>query len=91
MKMAILMILLTGCVHTSVRSVMGPDGEAVFEASCNGNHGTFGDCMQVASQICEGPYEVMDKDSSVGVGSYNGDVFSKVHRQMLFRCQEEAE
>ena len=84
-----LFVSLSGCVHSGVNAVPGPNGEMVYEAYCNGNHATYGDCMREAANTCHGKYHIMSRDSSnrlIPLG--DGDHVSRAERQMVFECGE---
>lgn len=82
-------ILLAGCVpHIRTEEAVGPDGEAIYVAHCDGNHNSQADCFNEAARQCDGAgYEVVDTDQSTSAFSSGGHVYTKAHRQMVFRCR----
>lgn len=54
---------LSGCVSSSSEDIQGPSGATVHQAKCTGNSNG---CLKTASQICKGPYQVLDSSSNAG-------------------------
>jgi hypothetical protein len=56
-------VCLSGCMETAGPSFNGPTGAALNTAKCS--QSSVG-CLQKASQVCGGPYSVVDSDSHSG-------------------------
>lgn len=85
--LALLTILtIAGC--SSTREIRGPDGSMIYETTCHGTIRSMGDCMENAAETCSGAYEIIGKDSSQGLNSSNGDVYTTESRSMLFKCKK---
>src|SRR5262245_10702268 len=56
-------ICLSGCMETAGPSFNGPTGAALNTAKCSQSSAG---CLQKASQVCGGPYTVVDSESHSG-------------------------
>lgn len=80
-------IALTLFACSTTTEVRGPDGGIIYETTCNGSIRSMGDCMNNAFEKCGGAYEVVDRNQSQSLGSFNGNVYSSEHRSMAFKCK----
>ena len=97
--------LIGGCAHLSVKEGKYPDGRTVYEATCYGGHLSFTDCMRVAAETCNGPYEIKEGEESKTEiqGSKTATVIhtrwvthvsmdtteTRTRKGMMFRCKKE--
>lgn len=100
-KLALLLILTASCTHVGTKEFIGPDGAVMHEAFCDGHHITFGDCLKVAGNACQGGYQIIErseKSKAVTSGSVycvggncSGTYYSesKNRRSILFKCDKE--
>ena len=51
-----------------------PDGNTVYQATCNGTRRSIGDCYRLAAQQCFGNFEIInqDKENTGSVDSFSG-------------------
>lgn len=84
-----LVALLAGCAMS--RPVALPNGSIGYSIDCSGAALDMTYCMNRASQVCRGPYRVIDQ-ATTGAGAtaaqIGGNVFlvPVIHRVMIVTC-----
>jgi hypothetical protein len=92
-KLILALLLITGCQTMPLvgyRQIPGPSGEKIFEAQCNGQQNSIGDCMKLAAEVCgKQPYEVIGQDSQATTVPLAGNMggVAIMARSLLFRCK----
>jgi hypothetical protein len=81
--------LLLSCV--TEHSVALPNGTQGYAIRCPGTARDIGDCMNEAANICDGKYQILDRDGNVVGGAAapvgNGAVWVQgVHRTLIVSC-----
>lgn len=74
----------------------GPNG-AVYEAYCDGTANTIGKCYQLAADMCNGNFKILDKGQQsnkarlynpMGTNGVAVDKYTITKRYMIFHCQK---
>jgi hypothetical protein len=71
-----------------VKEIIGPDGDRIYEAKCNGTARTIGDCYAQAGETCRGEYTILNSSSDLNYMAISGNVTPLVSRQILFKCKQ---
>lgn len=70
-SMLIVLATLLACNSTpTTRGVMLPDGRQGYEIGCDGGLQSMSDCMNRASALCHGPYDVITGGEHTTYGEY---------------------
>lgn len=92
MKMALMGLLLAGCVIA--RPITAPNGQPGYALTCNGAQGWAG-CYAKAGEVCPGGYSVVAQDGQTGqvvTGSMNSGTGHLIgvpvaHRSLIVACR----
>jgi hypothetical protein len=77
MRVAILGLLVTGCV--TIQSLYTASGKPGYSIECSGTAGSWGECYLKASELCgSSGYEVMDRV---------GDQAGIIRRTLVIACK----
>lgn len=90
--------LVSGCATS--RQIIGPDGQAMHNISCNGAANSIGTYYEMASEICgTAGYDILDRDGTVspfsvasgsarpGYGGFTVTSGAIVTRNLFVRCK----
>jgi hypothetical protein len=78
-------LALSACATVDVRSVPGPGGEQVYQATCYDEG--LAPCMEKAASICRGEYHLLhDSAESRPVMLSGGLLVSSTANRLLFKC-----
>lgn len=82
-------LALTACV--SVEPYTAPDGRTAYLIECNGGLQSMAACMNKASELCKGPYDVLNRDqSTAAVGAITngtGTISAAKFRTLEVACK----
>jgi len=84
--------VIAGCVSASSHPVILPNGHQGYAIRCHGAHHDIGGCMNVAGNICGGPYYIVNENGQVVGGSdvvtIGGPVFvNGIQRTLIVECE----
>lgn len=79
----LLFVFLSGCAVNEGRVAL-PDGSTGYSVRCPG--ASSEKCLNLAAQICSGPYTILTDQSYQVTGAYRGNLFSAPIEKVMFQC-----
>lgn len=80
---------LGGCV--SVEPYKTPDGRTGYLIECNGGLQSMAACMNKASELCAGPYEILNRDQTTApvgtIANGTGSITPATFRTLEVACK----